>query len=133
MLQISCFFSFFAQKKAENDYFDQRLGCAAPKRWLKYSTSLSWNQFVFYLDDTLLTNDTRWQLHIVLDNCNLWRVIWNDVGEGGVVVGQVERVPVETLVSGHLVFIVNGAEFEDHVTLMIRRQLDFNCYTLRGK
>ena len=94
---------------------------------------MNWNHFIFYLDNTLLANDTRWQLHIVLDNCNLWCVIWNDVGEGGVVVGQVERVPVEALVSGHLVFIVNGAEFEDHVTLMIRRQLDFNCYTLRGK
>ena len=25
-------------KSAENDYFDQRLGCAAPKRWSKYTT-----------------------------------------------------------------------------------------------
>ena len=25
-------------KNAENDYFDQRLACAAPKRWSKYTT-----------------------------------------------------------------------------------------------
>ena len=27
-------------KNAENDYFNQRLGCAAPKRWLKYTTDI---------------------------------------------------------------------------------------------
>ena len=31
-------FQFFCSKNAENDYFDQRLECAAPKRWLKYTT-----------------------------------------------------------------------------------------------
>ena len=30
--------SFFAKNNTENDYFDQRLECAAPKRWLKYIT-----------------------------------------------------------------------------------------------
>ena len=28
----------FSLSSAENDYFDQRLECAAPKRWLKYTT-----------------------------------------------------------------------------------------------
>ena len=30
----------FLQKFAENDYFDQRLEWAAPKRWSKYTTSM---------------------------------------------------------------------------------------------
>ena len=30
LLQISCFFQLFSTKKAENDYFDQHLECAAP-------------------------------------------------------------------------------------------------------
>ena len=33
-------------KNTENDYFNQLLGCAAPKRWLKYTTNNS-NYFVF--------------------------------------------------------------------------------------
>ena len=37
LLKISCSSSFL-QKTAENDYFDQRLECAAPKRWSKYTT-----------------------------------------------------------------------------------------------
>ena len=32
-------FLIFCTKNAENDYFDQHLECAAPKRWLKYTTS----------------------------------------------------------------------------------------------
>ena len=32
------FFQLFCTKYAENDYFDQRLECAAPKRWSKYTT-----------------------------------------------------------------------------------------------
>ena len=28
----------FSTKNAENYYFNQRLGCAAPKRWIKYTT-----------------------------------------------------------------------------------------------
>ena len=38
LLQIFCFFLAFCRKNAENDYFDQRLECAAPKRWSKYTT-----------------------------------------------------------------------------------------------
>ena len=41
LLQICYFFAFFqlfSKKHAENDFFDQRLGCAAPKCWSKYST-----------------------------------------------------------------------------------------------
>ena len=38
LLQISCFFWLFTVKNAENDYFDQPLECAAPKRWSKYTT-----------------------------------------------------------------------------------------------
>ena len=38
LLQISCFFKLFSTKNAENDYFDQRLESAAPKRWSKYAT-----------------------------------------------------------------------------------------------
>ena len=38
LLQICYFFAFFLAKNAENDYFDQRLGCAAPKSWSKYTT-----------------------------------------------------------------------------------------------
>ena len=34
------FFQFFSTKNAENEDFDQRLGCAAPKRWLKYTTTM---------------------------------------------------------------------------------------------
>ena len=33
-----CVFQLLSTKNAENDYFDQRLGCTAPKRWLKYTT-----------------------------------------------------------------------------------------------
>ena len=29
---------------AENDYFDQRLECEAPKRWSKYTTSITNNK-----------------------------------------------------------------------------------------
>ena len=32
-------FLAFCTKNAENDYFDQRLECAATKRWSKYTTS----------------------------------------------------------------------------------------------
>ena len=39
LLQISCFLKLFCSKNAENDYFDQRLECAAPKRWSKYTTN----------------------------------------------------------------------------------------------
>ena len=38
LLQISCFFQDFCSKNAENDYFDQHLDCAAPKRWSKYTS-----------------------------------------------------------------------------------------------
>ena len=31
-------------ENAENDYFDQCLGCTAPKRWLKYKTPLYFNR-----------------------------------------------------------------------------------------
>ena len=31
-------FLLFSTKNAENDYFDQSLECAAPKRWSKYTT-----------------------------------------------------------------------------------------------
>ena len=37
-MQISCFFQLFSTKNAENDFFNQRLECAAPKRWSKYTT-----------------------------------------------------------------------------------------------
>ena len=33
-------FKVFCNKNAENDYLDQRLACAAPKRWSKYTTQL---------------------------------------------------------------------------------------------
>ena len=32
----------FCIKNAENDFFDQCLGCAAPKHWLKYTTDGQW-------------------------------------------------------------------------------------------
>ena len=34
----SLHFQLFSTKNAENDSFDQRLGCAAPKHWSKYTT-----------------------------------------------------------------------------------------------
>ena len=34
-------FLAFLQKNAENDYFDQRLECAAPKSWLKYTMAVT--------------------------------------------------------------------------------------------
>ena len=45
-LQKTCFLKFapegwstvFLYKKAGNDFFNQRLECAAPKRWSKYTT-----------------------------------------------------------------------------------------------
>ena len=43
LLQICFFFAFFQlfnTKSAENDYFDKRMGCAAPKRWSKYTTNI---------------------------------------------------------------------------------------------
>ena len=33
------FFQLFCTKNAENEDFDQRLGCAAPKPWSKYTTN----------------------------------------------------------------------------------------------
>ena len=39
-------FSAFYHKNAENYYFDQRLGCKAPKRWLKYTTVVIETVFV---------------------------------------------------------------------------------------
>ena len=41
LLQISCFFYLFSTKNAENDCFNQRLECAAPKRWSKYTAPTS--------------------------------------------------------------------------------------------
>ena len=38
MLLFLCFFQLYSTKNNENYYFNQRLGCAAPKRWLKYTT-----------------------------------------------------------------------------------------------
>ena len=42
------FLQLFSTKNAENEDFDQRLGCAAPKRWLKYTTctALHFHKFV---------------------------------------------------------------------------------------
>ena len=37
-IKFVTFFSFFALKNAKNYYFNQRLGCAAPKCWPKYTT-----------------------------------------------------------------------------------------------
>ena len=37
-LLLFALFQLFSTKNAENDYFDPRLGCAAPKRRLKYTT-----------------------------------------------------------------------------------------------
>ena len=37
--QIFAFFKLFSTKNAENDYFNQHLECAVPKRWSKYTTS----------------------------------------------------------------------------------------------
>ena len=34
------FLELFCRKNSENDYFDQHLECAAPKRWSKYTTYL---------------------------------------------------------------------------------------------
>ena len=41
MILSRCYYksSYYSTKNAENDYFDQRLGCAAPKRWWKYTTA----------------------------------------------------------------------------------------------
>ena len=36
LLLFGCF-SVFCTKSAENDYFNQRLGCAALKHWYKYT------------------------------------------------------------------------------------------------
>ena len=33
-------FYVFCIKNTENAYFDQRLACTAPKRWLKYTTQI---------------------------------------------------------------------------------------------
>ena len=35
-----CIFQLFCTKNAKNNYFDQRLGCAAPKCWSKYTTGM---------------------------------------------------------------------------------------------
>ena len=38
------------KKNAENDYFDQRLGCAVPKHWSKYTTmDTTYNTFFIFL------------------------------------------------------------------------------------
>ena len=38
LIQISVVIQLFSTKNAENDYFNQCLGCAAPKHWSKYTT-----------------------------------------------------------------------------------------------
>ena len=38
-------FPAFWHTNAENDYLNQRLGCLAPKYWLKYTTTVLRNQF----------------------------------------------------------------------------------------
>ena len=35
---LFAFLQLFSTKSAENDYFDQCFGCAAPKPWSKYTT-----------------------------------------------------------------------------------------------
>ena len=45
LLLLLQFFSFLAQKNAENDYFDQSVRCPAPKRLSKFTTI----QFSIYL------------------------------------------------------------------------------------
>ena len=39
------FLKLYSTKNAENDYFDQLLECAAPKRWWKYTTDIA-NEYV---------------------------------------------------------------------------------------
>ena len=48
--QICYFFQLFCIKNTENDYFQQRLGCAAPNRWWKYTTVIfvSLNMFAAF-------------------------------------------------------------------------------------
>ena len=36
----------FCCKNAKNDYFDQRLECAKPKRWSKYTTHVIWQTLI---------------------------------------------------------------------------------------
>ena len=54
-------------KNAEKDDFDQRLECAAPKRWSKYTTyniSTHCKYSFFYLHNILLTDNTDHSLHL---------------------------------------------------------------------
>ena len=62
------FFSFlelFNLKNAENDYFNQHLECAAPKRWSKYTTYIVWSSEIFDLCEDLLLHVN---LHKRLEN-----------------------------------------------------------------
>ena len=58
-ISLFCVFSAFKHRNAENDYFDQRLGCAAPKRWSKYTTHIDHNKCMivtfFYVEKGLPT------------------------------------------------------------------------------
>ena len=38
ILLLFCVLQLFSIKNAENEDFDQHLGCTAPKRWPKYTT-----------------------------------------------------------------------------------------------
>ena len=40
--KILALLRFFCSKNPENVYFNQRLECAAPKRWSKYTTAINW-------------------------------------------------------------------------------------------
>ena len=73
------FFSFFA-KNAENYYFDQRLGCAAPKCWSKYTTAILCRAapakckiiFVLYFSLTILHQ--QW-----VPNPDWMRLLWEKI------------------------------------------------------
>ena len=49
LLTTTCYVIMMPNCYAENDYFDQRLVWAAPKRWSKYTTPNAVIKSLFYL------------------------------------------------------------------------------------
>ena len=53
-------FQLFCTKNAKNDYFNQRLGCSAPKCWSKYATEKFFATFQKYWFGKLLCGLILW-------------------------------------------------------------------------
>ena len=76
LLQICYFFAFFqlfTTKNTKNYYFKQRVGCAAPKGWLKYTTPplVTHNKLVIFFSETNAQHATLFLSTTTFYNCTI--------------------------------------------------------------